>query len=124
MKSRHSRMYALRNALVDVVVTSPLSEIRCGVKWIWVSTAFIIGEWQELRMLLRCCCPTAVPMAPIEAPIIADGFRVKAFSPYGRLAQSMAFFNPPGMERLYSGVTKSTASTWAIAALKSLATGG
>jgi hypothetical protein len=36
--------------------------------------------------------------------------------PYGRLAQSIAFFSPPGIDRLYSGVTNSTASTVAIAA--------
>ena len=54
----------------------------------------------------------------------ADGFRVKAFVPYGRLAQSMAFFSAPGMERLYSGVTNSTASTAAMASLNAVATGG
>jgi hypothetical protein len=36
----------------------------------------------------------------------------------------MAFFRPPGIERLYSGVTNSTASTAAIAALKALGGGG
>ena len=37
--------------------------------------------------------------------MIADGFRENEFCPYGRLAQSIAFFNPPGIDRLYSGVT-------------------
>ena len=32
----------------------------------------------------------------------ADGLRVKEFVPYGRLAQSMAFFRAPGIDRLYS----------------------
>ena len=54
--------------------------------------------------------------------MIADGFLVKEFWPYGRLAQSIAFFSPPGIERLYSGVTKRTASTAAMADLKSFAT--
>ena len=49
---------------------------------------------------------------------------MNAFLPYGRLAQSIAFFNPPGIERFYSGVTKSTASTAAMAALNVLATAG
>jgi hypothetical protein len=68
-------------------------------------------------MLLPNCCPNSPGM-------IADGFLVKEFWPYGRLAQSMAFFNAPGIERFYSGVTKSTASMAAMAALKSLATLG
>ena len=33
----------------------------------------------------------------------ADGLRANEFFPYGRLAQSMTFFSPPGIERLYSG---------------------
>ena len=36
----------------------------------------------------------------------------------------MAFFNPPGIERLYSGVTKSTASERAIASLRAFPSGG
>jgi hypothetical protein len=63
-------------------------------------------------------------MAPGDAPITAEGLRLKEFCPYGRLAQSIAFFSPPGMERLYSGVRNSSASTSAIACLKSRATGG
>ena len=57
-----------------------------------------------------------MPIAPGDVPITAAGLREKELLPYGRLAQSMAFFKQPGMERLYSGVTKSTASTAAIGA--------
>jgi hypothetical protein len=85
---------------------------------------FISGELQNARKLRRCCCATAVPIFPGDVPITADGFRVNAFLPSGRLAQSMAFFNAPGIERLYSGVTNRTASTAAIAFLNSVATGG
>jgi len=53
-----------------------------------------------------------------EAPITADGLRVNEFVPYGRRAQSIAFFRLPGMPRLYSGVTNSTASTEAMASLR------
>jgi hypothetical protein len=63
-------------------------------------------------------------IAPGDVPIVADGLRVNEFLPYGRLAQSIAFFNPPGIERLYSGVTNSTASASAIASLSAVATGG
>jgi hypothetical protein len=66
----------------------------------------------------------AVPILPGEVPMMAEGFRLKEFFPNGRLAQSMAFLSPPGIERLYSGVTKSTASTAAIASLSAWATGG
>ena len=60
----------------------------------------------------------------VEVTMTADGLRAKAFFPYGRLAQSIAFFSPPGIERLYSGVTNNTASTAAIASFKAAATGG
>jgi hypothetical protein len=79
---------------------------------------------QKLSTLRRLCCATAVPIAPGEVPITADGLRVKEFLPYGRLAQSIAFFRPPGMERLYSGVTNRTASTFAMLSLKALAAAG
>jgi hypothetical protein len=36
----------------------------------------------------------------------------------------MAFFNAPGMERLYSGVTNRMASDWWIASLSAVASGG
>jgi hypothetical protein len=75
-------------------------------------------------MLRRCCCPTAVPILPGDVPITADGFLVNAFVPYGLLAQSIAFLSAPGIERLYSGVTKSTASTEAMAFFNAVATGG
>src|SRR6185295_8388951 len=75
-------------------------------------------------MLRRCCCPIAVPILPGDVPMTAEGLRANEFLPYGRLAQSIAFFNAPGIERLYSGVTNSTASTEAIASLNVRATGG
>lgn len=75
-------------------------------------------------MLRRCCCPTAVPILPGDVPMTADGLRANEFLPYGRLAQSIAFFNVSGIDRLYSGVTNNTASTAAIASLNAVATGG
>ena len=95
-----------------------------GLNWIYASGEFICGELQNPSTLRRCCCAIAVPMAPGEVPTTAEGLRVNEFFPYGRLAQSMAFFRPPGMERLYSGVTIRTASTSAMACLKARATGG
>src|SRR4051812_5755957 len=95
-----------------------------GVNWMYASTEFMSGELQNARMLRRCCCPTAVPILPGDVPMTPDGLRVNEFAPYGRLAQSIAFFSPPGIERLYSGVTNSTASTAAIAALRALPAGG
>jgi hypothetical protein len=49
-------------------------------------------------MLRRCCCPTAVPILPGDVPMTAEGLRANEFLPYGRLAQSIAFFNAPGMD--------------------------
>ena len=65
------------------------------------SIEFICGELQNARMLRRCCWAIAVPIFPGDVPMKADGFRVNAFLPDGRLAQSIAFFRPPGIERLY-----------------------
>src|SRR5690606_26600293 len=98
--------------------------MRPSENWMYASGAFICGELQKLRMLRRCCWPTAVPIFPGDVPMTADGFWVKAFFPYGRLAQSMAFLSAPGMDRLYSGVTKSMASERLIASLKARASGG
>ena len=61
---------------------------------------------------------------PPGTELAVDGFRAKEFCPHGRLAQSISFFSPPGMDRLYSGVTKRTASTSAIAFFSACATGG
>ena len=54
----------------------------------------------------------------------ADGLRAKEFCPQGRLAQSIAFFSAPGMDRLYSGLTKRTASTPAMASVSARPSGG
>src|SRR4051794_5369637 len=59
----------------------------------------------------------------MDAPITPAGMWWKEFCPHGREAQSMAFFKAPGMERLYSGVTNSTASEAAIASLSAVASG-
>jgi hypothetical protein len=83
-----------------------------------------IGELQKAMMLRTCCWPTAVPILPGEVPMTADGLRANEFCPHGRLAQSIAFLSAPGIERLYSGVTNSTASTFAIASLSALPWGG
>jgi hypothetical protein len=52
------------------------------------------------------------------------GMWSNALFPRGREAQSMAFFKAPGMERLYSGVTDSTALERGIASLSASASGG
>src|SRR5437868_6401384 len=90
----------------------------------YASGEFICGELQKPRTLRSCCCAMAVPIAPGEVPITAEGFRENEFLPYGRLAQSIAFLSPPGIERLYSGVTNNTASAAAIASLNAFAGGG
>src|SRR4030095_9714606 len=113
-----------RNCAVLSSVTSPVSVNRPGLNWTYASGAFICGELQKPSTLRSCCCAIAVPIAPGDVPMTADGLRVNEFCPYGRLAQSIAFFNPPGIERLYSGVTNSTASHSEIACLNDFATAG
>src|SRR5512138_3053804 len=98
--------------------------MRPGVNWMYASMAFISGELQKARMLRRCCWPTAVPILPGDVPMMADGLRANELVPHGRLAQSIAFLSAPGTERLYSGVTNSTASADAIASFKALPAGG
>src|SRR5256885_12964815 len=63
-------------------------------------------------------------MAPGDRLITAPGFPLHALWPYGREPTSMAFFSTPGTERLYSGVTNSTASAAAMRRLNSVTTGG
>src|SRR5688572_31049856 len=60
---------------------------------------FISGALQKARMLRRCDCAIAVPILPGDVPMIAAGLRANEFWPQGRLAQSMAFFSPPGIDR-------------------------
>src|SRR4051794_28791790 len=49
-------------------------------------------------------------MAPGDALTTAPGLPFHALLPYGREPTSMAFLSAPGTDRLYSGVTKRTAS--------------
>src|SRR5262249_51386502 len=44
------------------------------------------------------------PIAPGDVLTTAQGFPCHALLPYGREPTSIAFFNAPGSDRLYSGV--------------------
>ncbi len=61
-------------------------------------------------MARRCCWAMAVPAAPTEAPMTPAGLPGQELWPQGREPWSMAFLRGAGTERLYSGVTKMTAS--------------
>src|SRR5205814_8922097 len=50
-------------------------------------------------------------MAPVDAPMIAAGLPFQALSAWGGEAQSIAFFNTPDTDQLYSGVTNRIAFT-------------
>ena len=71
-----------------------------------------------------CCCdgspgtgaPCAVPPCAFAAPMIAIGLPFHAESPTGRLAQSIAFFRTPLIEKLYSGLAINRPSAAAISA--------
>src|SRR5450755_116871 len=61
---------------------------------------------------------------PVLAPITATGLLARAeVAGVGREAQSTAFFSTPGIDPLYSGVTKRTASASRIAAMRLSAPG-
>ena len=61
---------------------------------------------------------------PVEAPITATGLLRSSFVASGRETQSSAFFSWPGIEALYSGVAKRTASAPAIAERSSATAAG
>ena len=56
--------------------------------------------------------------------MIPVGLRAKELLPQGREPQSMAFFEGPGMERLYSGDTKRIPSEPAMASFRARPSGG
>ncbi len=65
-------------------------------------------DWEHVEIhenLPQMICARAVPTAPVDAPMIAAGLPFQALSPWGREAQSIAFFNTPDTDQLYSGVT-------------------
>src|SRR5690349_14259738 len=117
-------MKSARNVSVDGSVISPSSRNSSGLYRMYASGEVIWRALQKLRTARSDCCPTAVPIGPIEAPITAAGRWWKEFWPHGRDAQSIAFFRAPGIERLYSGVTKRTASDREMASLRATASGG
>src|SRR5262245_25124090 len=110
MKSASSDRYVLRNSVVDASASVRSAAVLPGSRRVDAQVRFMSGELQKARMLRRWVCAIAVPILPGEAPITPEGFPVNEFFPCGRLAQSIAFLSPPGIERLYSGVTNSTAS--------------
>jgi hypothetical protein len=109
-----------RGLVADVAVVRE----QAGAELVQASGAVICRALQKLSTARRLCWATAVPICPNEAPITAAGRWSNEFCPHGRDAQSMAFLSAPGIERLYSGVTKSTASTATMASLNAVATGG
>ena len=69
-------------------------------------TAYLDGRIQEVAYDLYA--QAYLPMLPEEIPRTPAVLPAQALWPYGREAWSMAFFSTPGIERLYSGVTKIT----------------
>src|SRR5437667_9258322 len=63
-------------------------------------------------------------MAPVDAPMITAGLPSQALSPWGREAQSIAFFNTPDTDQLYSGVTNRIAFASRIRLFNSAALAG
>ncbi len=84
----------------------------------------MVGIFKNARLLRRCCWAIAVLILPIETPKMPAGMPSHELSPQGREPWSMAFFNTPGIERLYSGVAKIIPSQALICDLKFATTVG
>lgn len=66
----------------------------------------MVGIFKDARQTRKCCCAIAVLILPVDTPKMPAGLPFHELFPAGRDAWSIAFFNTPGIERLYSGVTK------------------
>jgi hypothetical protein len=73
--------------------------------------------------LRRSYCTRAPPTGPGDADCSATGLPAKGWLG-SRETQSMAFFSPPGMEKLYSGVQKITPSAARMASASKLTGAG
>src|SRR5207253_6159177 len=105
-----------RPARISSSVSSPSSKRvwACGTG----SSTSSTRAPSAARTLRSSACAQAAPNAPVVAPTTATGLFRSTFVATGREIQSIAFFSWPGMDVLYSGVAKSTASAFAIAAFK------
>src|SRR5690606_2328833 len=86
----------------------------------YASGAFSCGALRKLSTLRIDDCMTAVPIEPVEAPMMPLGLRAKEFCPYGREPQSIAFFSAPGIDLLYSGEMNSRPSDASTALLNAV----
>jgi len=72
---RNSAMSALRNSRVESLVTSPSLRNTSGEYWMYASGQVICRALQKLNTPRRLCCPIAVPIWPMEAPMSPAGRR-------------------------------------------------
>lgn len=72
-------MYSVRKPAVVSSTTSPSSRKRSGEYWMYASGKVICRALQKLRTARRGCWPTAVPIAPMDAPITPAGMWGKEF---------------------------------------------
>ena len=87
----------------------------------FVYLEFLLGSWGggPHRDGMDACTGTLVNYSNTPAEMIAAGLPARAESPWGREAQSIAFFKAPGAEALYSGVTINRASAASICSRRS-----
>src|SRR5687768_1184080 len=100
-------------ALAEAVIhkTSLAVEHLRGARHVQASTE--PGRCPRVRSTgSHAACDCSVPNGPGDAPISATGLppNTRLMSACGRVSQSMAFLNTPGIELLYSGVTSSRPS--------------
>ncbi|VTR76666.1 hypothetical protein CHMI_01428 [Cellulomonas hominis] len=104
--------------------TAPPGPNTAGSKWTYASGEFSCGASRKLSTLRIEDCITAVPIFPMDAPMMPVGFRANEFVPQGRDPQSIAFFSAPGIDRLYSGDTNRMPSADSTASFRARASGG
>src|SRR6056297_3609392 len=119
-----STRWLLRNASVSALVMRPaststlvLAPATCTSGLAMISTSWQCSVWRNPS------CTRAPPKRPGETLQIVVGFRALGLG-FTREIQSMAFFRPPGMDQLYSGVTIKIASTPLTAATNAVTLSG
>ena len=88
-----------------------------------ISGLFSVKASRNIMHLRRSYCTRAPPTGPGEADCSATGLPAKGWF-CNRETQSIAFFRPPGMPKLYSGVQKITPSAARIASASVLTAAG
>ena len=113
-----------KNLRVVSSLTVPSASMSPGLSTMYISGWAMRCRCRVGRIERSMSCAIAVPTAPGVMPAMAAGFPDHEFLPHGLVPQSIAFLMIGVVERLYSGVTNSTASDASISFFLSSSTCG